>query len=537
MEPLIIVLAFAAGLGFQRIGYPPLLGYLLAGFAANALGIGSGEGLAPLADAGILLLLFTIGLKLDPKDLAPRYVWGSALLHMVVAVPLTAIVIYAVGALYAPLAFDHPAAPWTLAFALSFSSTVLAIKLFEERGETSAFYAKIAIGVLVVQDVLAVIYLVAMSGHLPSPWALALLALPLARPALARFLPMVGHGELLLLSGVLFAFAGAALFEAVDLKGGLGALLIGMLVARSHPAKSKELYDQLAGLKNLLLIGFFLQIGYYGFPSVALMTVAVALGALVVLRPLIYFALLTFFGLRARTGWLAGLALFNYSEFGLIVAAIAVQNEVLSGEWITTLALAMSFSFFLATPVNRKAHELYRRYSERLLEHEKDERLPVEQIGSLGDATTVVLGMGRVGRGAFDTLREAGHERIVGVEENYARALELDAEGRSCIHGDASDRDFWERTRLAQRPLILLSLTNHRENLRVVRLAKELGYRHTLAVASRFPDERAELEAMGCVAYYLYEDTGRDFAAFTLERAGPEGAAGLDRSLVAEGAP
>ena len=518
MEPLIIVLAFAAGLGFRQFGYPPLLGYLLAGFAAHALGIGSGEGLAPLADAGILLLLFTIGLKLDPADLAPRYVWGSALLHMVVAVPLTTAVIYAIGALYAPLSFDHPAAPWTLAFALSFSSTVLAIKLFEERGETSAFYAKIAIGVLVVQDVLAVIYLVAMSGYLPSPWALALLALPFARPLLGRFLPMVGHGELLLLSGVLFAFAGAALFEAVSLKGGLGALLIGMLVARSHAGKAKELYDQLAGLKNLLLIGFFLQIGYYGFPSVPLMVVAVALGALVVLRPLIYFALMTFFGLRARTSWLAGLSLFNYSEFGLIVAAIAVQNEILSADWITTLALAMSFSFFLATPVNRKAHELYRRYSESLLKHEKDERLPVERIGNLGDATTVVLGMGRVGRAAFDTLREAGHDRIVGVEESWPRARELEAEGRACIHGDASDRDFWERTGLAERTLILLSLTNHRENLQVVRLAKELGYRHTLAVASRFPDQRAELEAMGCVAYYLYEDTGRGFAASTLDK-------------------
>ena len=71
----------------------------------------------------------------------------------------------------------------------------------------------------------------------------------------------------------------------------------------------------------------------------------------------------------------------------------------------------------------------------------------------------------------------------------------------------------------------MLSLTNHRENLRVVHLARDLGYRYTLAVASRFPDQRAELEALGCVSYYLYQDTGRDFAAFTLERmeAGADG--------------
>ena len=518
MEPLIIALAFGAGLAFRQVGYPPLLGYLLAGFAAHAMGIGSGEALAPLADAGILLLLFTIGLKLNPRDLAPRYVWGSAIVHMLVAVPLTAAVIYVVGVVYEPLSFDHPAAPWTLAFALSFSSTVLAIKLFEERGESGAFYAQIAIGVLVVQDVLAVIYLVGASGYLPSPWALALLGLPLLRPALARFLPRVGHGELLLLSGVLLAFGGAALFESVALKGGLGALVIGMLVARSHTPKAKELYDQLTGLKNLLLIGFFLQIGYYGFPSVPLMVVAVVLGVLVVLRPLIYFALMTWFGLRARTSWLAGLALFNYSEFGLIVAAIAVQNEILSADWITTLALAMSVSFFLATPVNRKAHALYRTYTERLVRHERATRLPEEEIGSLGDAQTIVLGMGRVGRGAYDRLRESGRTTIVGVEENFARANERVEAGYHCVHGDAADRDFWERTRLAERELIMISLTIHRENLRVVHLARDMGYVGTLAVAARFPDERAELEELGCVAYYLYEDTGREFASHVLDR-------------------
>lgn len=526
MEPLIIALAFGAGLAFRQVGYPPLLGYLLAGFAAHALGLGGGveggpvggEVLAALADAGILLLLFTIGLKLNARDLAPRYVWGSAILHMLVAVPLTAAVIYVVGTVYAPLSFEHPAAPWTLAFALSFSSTVLAIKLFEERGESGAFYAKIAIGVLVVQDVLAVVYLVGASGYLPSPWALALFALPLLRPVLSRLLQSVGHGELLLLSGVLLAFGGAALFEAVSLKGGLGALLIGMLVARSNPPKAKELYEQLAGLKNLLLIGFFLQIGYYGFPSVPLMAVAIVLGALVTLRPVIYFLVMTGFGLRARTSWLSGLALFNYSEFGLIVAAIAVEGGILPPDWITTLALAMSFSFFLATPVNRKAHGLYRKYTDALVRRERAERLPEEEIGSLGDASTVVLGMGRVGRGAFEALREAGRTRIVGVEENYQRAREREAEGYNCVHGDAADRDFWERTRLAERELIMISLTIHRENVRVVRLAQDLGYTGTLAVAARFPDERAELEALGCTAYYLYEDTGRDFAEHVLER-------------------
>lgn len=518
MEPLIIVFAFVAGFAFRQVGYPPLLGYLLAGFVAHALDIGSGDALAPLADAGILLLLFTIGLKLNLRDLKPRYVWGSAILHMIAVIPLTAAVIYVVGMLYSPLAFDNPAAPWTLAFALSFSSTVLAIKLFEERGETTSFYASIAIGILVVQDVLAVIYLVLTSGHLPSPWALLLLGVPLLRPLLKRFLPMIGHGELLLLAGVLFAFGAAEIFESVDLKGGLGALVMGMLIAQSNRGKARELYDQLIGLKNLLLIGFFLQIGYYGIPEIELLIVALVLGLLIVLRPIIYFTLLTAFGLRARTGWLTGLSLFNYSEFGLIVTAIAQEAGILGEQWLTTIALSMALSFAFATPINRKAHELYIRHSKQLSKREKPERLPEEVIGTLGGANIAIMGMGRVGRGAFDALREAGHNRVVGIEESYALTLELNENGWPCVHGDASDRDFWDRTELCSCDLIMVSLSNHRENVCVAQLANMMNYSNTIIVATRFPDERVELEKLGCLTFYRYQEVGRDFATHTMEQ-------------------
>jgi len=518
MEPLVIALAFALGLIISQLGYPPLLGYLLAGFVANAYGIGSGDALAPLADAGILLLLFTIGLKLNPRDLKPRYVWGAAILHMLIVIPVTTAVIYIVGMMYVPLSFEHPAAPWTLAFALSFSSTVLAVKLFEERGETASFYASIAIGILVVQDVLAVVYLVASSGHLPSSWALMLLALPLLLPVLRRLLPVIGHGELLLLAGVVAAFGAASVFEAVDLKGGLGALVMGVLIGRSDHRKAKELYEQLFGLKNLLLIGFFLQIGYYGIPNLELVYVAIVLGFLITLRPLIYFALLTIFGLRARTGFLTGLSLFNYSEFGLIVTAVAQETGILGEEWLTTIALAMAFSFVVATPVNRKAHDLYVKHADWFRAHEKKERLPIELIGSLGSANIAIMGMGRVGRGAFNALRDAGHSDIVGVEENFDITQDRIKSGWPCVHGDASDRDFWDRTGLVRCELILVSLSNHRENLRVVRLATELKYNNTLVVAARFPDEATELERLGCDVYYLYQELGRDFADHALSQ-------------------
>ena len=81
MDPIVIAIAFLAGIALRSLGLPPLLGFLAAGFIGNSLGYGRLEGLTPRAEAGILLLLFTIGLKLNPKDLQPRYVWGSALLQ------------------------------------------------------------------------------------------------------------------------------------------------------------------------------------------------------------------------------------------------------------------------------------------------------------------------------------------------------------------------------------------------------------------------------------------------------------------------
>jgi len=518
MDPLVIVLAFCAGLLMRRAGYPPMLGYLIAGFVAHALHIGSGEGLAPLADAGVNILLFTIGLKLNLSALKPTYVWCSALLHMVIAVPLTAAVILAVGNLYEPLTLQSTTSAWALAFALSFSSTVFAIKICEERGESASFYASIAIGVLVVQDVMAVVYLGVASGKYPTVWALGLLALFFVRPLLQRLMRAIGHGELLLFSGVVFALTMAALFEFVNIKGGLGALIIGYLVANADKQKAKELHDKLAGLKNLLLIGFFLQIGYYGFPSLMMIVVACVLTLLLVLRPIIYFSLFTLFGLRARTAWFSGMLLFNYSEFGLIVAAASVQAGMLSADWVTTLTLAMALSFFLATPVNKQVHQLYQKYRSKLTSFERATRLPEEEISALGPVNTAVLGMGRVGRNAYAALKLAGRESIVGIEESFVRTSSLQADGFHCVHGDASDRDFWERTGLAKVDLIMVGLSNHRENLQIVELARELGYKGQLAVAARFADHKDELEALGCISFNLYEEAGRDFALHALRQ-------------------
>ena len=510
MEPLVILIAFVAGLVFKKLGYPPMPGYLLAGFAAHALGLGEVELIAAIANIGLILLLFTIGLKLNIRDILMPQVWGVAVAQMVIAIPLTVVVIVLSGVLFPVMALQDLSSAWTLALALSFSSTVFAVKIFEDRGESSAFHAQIAIGILVIQDILAVTFLVINSGYLPSVWAILLLGLVVLRPALLWLLRAGRHGELVVLFGFGVALGAAELFEAAGLKGGLGALFLGVILSNS--SQTKELARHMIELKDLFLVGFFLQIGYYGLPTGHMWLVALALSCLIFLRPVIYYALFIMTGLRARTSLLAGTALFNYSEFGLVVAAFAVADGLLSVEWLTTIALAVTISIFIATPFNTRVHRVYARYVDWFQKTERKERIDAEVPSDLGDADIVILGMGRVGQGAYLRLSEVLEHKLVGVEENLQKVEAHRAAGIHCVHGDAGDYDFWAHSGIRNKKLVLMSLTNHNENLMSLELARQTGFTGRLAVVSRFADEQEELEALDCVTFNLYGEAGGGFA-------------------------
>lgn len=516
IETSVVLVAFFIGLLFKQLGFMPLLGYLCAGFIASHFGLGDPALIAPIADFGVLLLLFTIGLKLKIKSLLAPQVWAVGGLHMLIVVPLTAIVIIGAGMIFPAINLGDHQAAWMLAFALSFSSTVFAVKVFDDRGESNSLHAFIAIGILVFQDVIAVIFLVLSSGKIPEIWAIAFLLLPLCRPLLYKLLEKAGHGELLALFGIAATLAGGYLFELANLKAGLGAIVFGALLANYD--KSRELYKSLLNLKDVFLIGFFLQVGYNGFPSWEMVLVALVLSGLIFLRPMIYFALFLLFRLRGRTSLLCSLSLFNYSEFGLIVAALIASNGQLPAEWLTTIALAMALSFFIAAPFNSKVHALYARYYDKISTLERTELIKREQPVSLGDAAVVILGLGRVGSGAYKYFSQQFPNQIVGVEGSVKRCKLMQEKGINCVLGDGSDRDFWQRADLDKRDIIIVCLSNHSENVSVVNLLKSLGFKGQIGVIARFEDQQQELEKLGCIAFNLYAEAGYGFAEHVIGR-------------------
>ena len=516
MDYIWVAVAFACGFLVKQIKLPPLVGYLAAGFGLHALGVVPEDSLETLANLGVTLLLFTIGLKLDLKSLLKIEIWGGATGHMTAIIALTTVnclffsylgIVYFTG-------LDLAAAA-LIGFAVSFSSTVCAVKILEERGEMRTRHGQVAIGILIIQDIAAVIFVTLATDKSPSWWAFALLALPLARPLMSKMLEKSGHGELLPLAGFFLAFTGGELFELVGLKAHLGALVFAMLL--SGTKKAPELAKSLMNFKDIFLIGFFLSIGFTALPTLDMLGVALIMAIALPIKAGLFFVWLTRLKLRSRSAFLTALSLTNYSEFGLIVCSASVMHGLLDKDWLVIMALAVAISFVFSSIINAYAHSLYARWRDVIKLFEHDGRLPEDQYAHPGDATILIIGMGRVGTGAYDTLRDHQDKKVCGIEVIKDRVGGHIQKGRNVISADAEDPDFWEHIDLGPIDLIMFAMPNYRDILEVMTQLHQAGYKGKTAGIVKYEDHRQKLLDAGVdIVFNFYLRAGTGFADQTI---------------------
>jgi len=504
-----IAVALLLGLVARRVGLPPLVGFLGAGFLFGSFGLDSSSMLADLAHAGVLLLLFAVGQKMRVKTLLRHEVWGTAMAHLAITGGIGALLIYWLMGFSIELSL-------AMAVALGFSSTVLAAKVLDQNRELRAVHGRVAIGILIVQDLAAVALLAFVSLERPSPYAALLLPLlPLLRPVLARLLDYCGHGELLVLFGAGLALGGGELFGRLGVSSELGALLLGMLLADHR--RAQELSTVLWGLKELFLVGFFLDIGFSGTPTLATLSEAFWLIVFLPFQGILFFLLLIALGLRARTSFLTAVSLTTYSEFALIVAKVAVDNGLLDSQWLVTAALAVAFSFMVAAPLNAFAHDLYRLVSPWLEKLERDKRHPDDEPISLGSAEILVVGMGRVGSGAYDYLR-AQHENIVGIDSDPAKIESNIRAGRRVAYADAEDPSFWQLLNLDRLRAIMFAVPDLEAKITAARELRRRGFKGLLSATHVYPEEYDPIIRAGCdSSYNYYTEAGVGFARHTYE--------------------
>lgn len=502
MELLWISAAYIAGLLACRLFLPPLVGYLAAGYGLYLLGIRSEAVLSHLAENGILLLLFTVGLKLNFSTLVKREVLGVGGLHL--------LIVAGVSGLAFLMQDQRLTGGLVLGASLGFSSTVLAVKVLEDNRELGTFHGRTVLGILILQDIVAVALLAVAGGQRPSTWALGLLALPLLRPLVARLFEAGRGDELQLLLGILLAFAGGKLAETVGVAGDLGALLMGMLLAGHRDAG--ELAKKLWSLKEVFLVAFFLQIGLAGLPTQADALRALQLLALLPLQGVLFFALLLVVGLRARTAFVSSLALTTYSEFTLIVSAVVIEGGLLAAEWGPVLACAVAGSLALAAPLNRVSHRLFSWLEPWLVRYERKGRHPDRLPVSTGAAEWLVIGMGRTGTAAYLALD--GHRaRVMGLDADPTRVGKYRDQGLRVHYGDAEDPELWEAFSWGRIKGVILTLPEFEARRTTVERLRALGFQGSIGTTAFHSHEDPELYRVGAdVVFHPLTEAGERLA-------------------------
>ncbi len=512
MDFIWILFAFVCGLASKTMSLPPSIGYLAAGFLLNLGGYQADDSLEMLSNIGITLMLFTIGLKLNVKSLLKKEVWLGSSLHTAIWLAITVItlkifVVFSIS--YFAKLNIHTSL--LVAFALSFSSTVCVIKLLEENGEMRTRHGRLAVGILVIQDIVAVIFLVVATGKIPSPWALLILSLFIIRPLINKLINHVGHGELIPLAGFFLALGSYELFELVNIKGDLGALLIGIFLA-SH-TKASELNKALMSFKDIFLIGFFLSIGFTAKPTLEMLGQASLLMLLLPMKFTLFYALFSLLKLRCRTAFLASIALSNFSEFGLIIASLSVDSGWLTNEWLVVLALSVSISFILTNYIYQHAHVLFAKYRKFLVNFERNAKLAEDNFSQPCQRPIVIVGMGRVGMGAYRAINHQLEQLAWGLDADKEKITWLSQQNIHAYYGDAEDIHFWESIDLSKVKLVLLALPCVQDSLSITTQLKTAKYQGQIAAIARYDDERKQLEGFGInKVFNFYSEAGVGFA-------------------------
>ena len=485
----ILGLALVGGLLAKFLKQPIIVSYIVVGVVGGpaVLGILSGEGdIKLLAKLGIAMLLFLVGLKLDVHLI--RQIGPVALLTGFGQVVLTA-----GGGYLAAIALGWSGVDAIyIALALTFSSTIIVIKMLGDRREIDQLHGRIAVGVLIVQDILVVIAMLAIvtvgqPGEsmllIDIAWTLGggLLFL-LAVGALARFvLPrlldwMARSQELTLVFGVSWAVALAAASAWLGLSMEIGAFVAGVALA-STPYR-ESLGARLVNLRDIMVLFFFIELGSSLTldGAVSQLVPALILTACVLVgKPVIVLLVMGLQGYRARVSFRTGLVLAQISEFSLILIALALSVGQVDNDVVSLVTLVAIFTITISTYFISYQQHILKAFDPLLRRIDGDRTLRAEVSKESHPYDAIVIGAGRLGSDIVKGLRDEGAELLV-VDQDPRALKSIDRFDVDTLFGDASDPDFLKVLPIHETQTVVCAAPDRATNLVVLETIQRLGF-------------------------------------------------------------
>ncbi|MAB75436.1 MAG: sodium:proton exchanger [Verrucomicrobiales bacterium] len=536
---LLVLLAAALVIGmiFERFRQSAIVGYLLAGMLLgpgvfNVISEDSGVPL--IAELGVSLLLFAIGLEFSTRRLMKlgRVAGIGGMLQVSLTLGLAALV-----CLFTGLEIKSSLA---VGATVALSSTACVLRLLNERAELDSVHGRTSLGILLLQDV-AVVPLVLFVTMLAEDGGMAQVGIGLAKacglilalvisflilsrfvlPGMMRQMSLARDRELLVLLAIVLAIGSSVSAHALDLSPALGAFLAGMMLAESPFAT--QIRSDIGGLKIIFITLFFASVGMLGDPvwiaqnplPVLATTLAILLGKCFIITLI---ALL--FRLPLRHAFASGIVLAQVGEFGIVIGGIAYQGGLVSEE-ITQLIVSSTLLTLFATPMLVKLAVPLGHRIHRLTQPKTAADSPSNQTATASSEKrnlVIIVGFGPSGQKVAEEIQV--HDNIdclvIDIRANnvdLARSMGLKA-----ALGDASNLDFLLHHGLSRARAIIITIPDHRTAIRIVESVRTLSDRTAIIVRARyhtFVDELARAGATITVDEEYY--TGKKLREVTSE--------------------
>ena len=521
---LLLGITAVAGAVATRLRQPVLIAYIVVGILAGPAVFGivqAHEQIDLLAQMGVTVLLFVVGLKLDLAHV--RNIGRVALATGLGQLAFT--ILFGFGLIL--LLGRAPVEALYVAVALTFSSTIIIVKLLSDKRELDSLHGRIAVGFLIVQDIAVVFAMMAMSalrageGDTYAEVAISLalrvsvaavLLYVLMRYLLPRVVrAMARSQELLLLFAIAWGTGLAALGEWAGFSKEAGAFLAGFSLAST--AYREAMSARLTGIRDFLLLFFFLDLGAkLDFSTLGGAFVPAIVLSLFVLigNPLIVMAIMGYMGYRKRTGFLAGLTVAQISEFSIVFVAMGITLGHVGMEALGLTTLVGIVTITLSTYMILSAQRLYGWLEPWLAPFER--RVPYRELeveageSDAGRPQVVVFGLGRYGRRLAEQLHAAGI-RVLGVDFDPEVIRDERREQVAARFGDAQDVHFVEGLPLSGVPWVVSTLPDLDSVEALLHALDSAGYAGRVAVVARDEAQVARLERQGRVTVlYPFRD-------------------------------
>jgi Kef-type K+ transport system membrane component KefB len=505
---LIIAIGTVVSLIMRVLKQPLIIGHILTGILVGpsvmAL-VESADTIEIFSKIGIALLLFIIGLGLNPKVI--KEVGKVAAIGGLLQIGFTALFGWMAATL---MGLTHTEAV-LLALALSFSSTIIILKLLSDKKEQSRLYGKITVGILLIQDVIATLSLLFITsqgdGSGFSATQLLLLAakgIGIAIPVFligSKILPkmhnlIAGSQEFLFLFAIGWGFGIAALFQAANFSIEIGALIAGISLAGLP--YTQEISSRLRPLRDFFVVVFFINLGaQLNFSNFLLILPMVLVSVLIVviIKPMVVVITMGLLGYTKRTSFKAAITLSQISEFSLVLGTIAFSKGRVSEDFVSILTLVALITIAVSTYLIMYSDKLYAALEQHLSMFERA-KARYEQKESRKHYEMVLFGYQRGGHEFVKVFRSL-KKRFIVVDYDPEVIDTLEHEQIEYMYGDATDVELLEELGLDKSKMIVSTMTDHETNRFLVGLVDKVNSHAVVITHADTVAQAAELYELG----------------------------------------